>query len=160
MSTVAWLTIFVITSVLSLLWATAELARIKFYDNEGTEYPHYLEFNSSFAVLVTITATIFTSVILGYFIARFIQPGDNGAPNFGVAALFFGIWLVVLLIDIPIFMKAKVVHLWWPKEEIDYIYPVTIAGSIAFTTLLTISALTVTASVVAFLIAQNVAKAF
>ncbi|MBI1863804.1 hypothetical protein HYS03_01195 [Candidatus Woesebacteria bacterium] len=159
-TTLLWVVVFVILSVLSLLWATSKLSGKKVYSNKDEDYPHNLEFNSSFAVLFSIGVTIFTSVILGYFIARFIQPGDNGTPNIGVTVLFVAIWLIALVIDIFFFMEAKVVHVWWPKDTDDKIYPVGIAMSIAFSTLFTISLLTITSSVVAFLIAQNAATAF
>ena len=159
-TSIGWLAIFVVVCLLSLWCAASELAGQKVYHHNEIEHPHNLEFNSSFTFLFTIVITIITSVVLGYLVARVIQTGDSGTPRAVTTIVVVVIWLAGLAVNIRLLMRPKVVHLLWPdSKDKEKIYPVSIVSAIAFSTLLTLSVATMSATVVAILITQ-VVRAF
>ncbi len=158
-STIVWLVIFVIATFLALVWAAKELAVGKIYHHNNINYPHELEFNSSFVILFTIIVTIITSVLVGIFIEKYIQPSETGGPNIATTIGVVVLWVIAMLINIPLFMKAKVIHVSWPPSYTETLkYPVTIGFNIAFATLLTISLATMGSTVVGALIAHVVSQ--
>src|SRR5260221_4071800 len=157
---IGWLVIFVVVCLLSLWWAASQLTGAKIYHHNEVDYPHNLEFNSSFTFLFTIVVTIMTSVVVGFLAARFIQPGDAGTPNGVTTIVVILIWVAGLAVNVRLLMRAKVVHLTWPDDKSkEKIYPVSIASSIAFSTLFTLSLATMSSTVFAILITQ-VVRAF
>lgn len=160
LSPIAWLAIFVVVGLISLYWATSNLARQLIYLHNKIEYPTHLEFNSSLAFLAAIVLTIITSVVVGHLVVKYIQPDQGGIPSTVTTIVVLLIWLVVLILNMQLVMRAKVVHLKWPDDKAnEKIYPVGIATAVALSLLLTLSLATMSSTVVAILITQ-VVKAF
>src|SRR5262245_7952478 len=114
---IGWLAIFVVVCLLSLWWAASELAGQKVYRHNAIDYPHNLEFNSSFTFLFTIVVTIITSVVVGYMFAKFIQPGDTETPHAVTTIVVILVWLAAFTLNTRLLMRLKVVHLTWPDSK-------------------------------------------
>jgi hypothetical protein len=155
---IGWLAVFVVVCFLSLWWAASKLSDQKVFIQNGVEYPHNLEFNSSFALLFAIVLTIATSVLVGYLAARFIVPGDAGTPPGGTTVGVLLVWVAALALDTQLGMRAKVLHVIWPDDKNnEKVYRVTVVFSIAFSTMFTLSLAAISATIVAVLITRVIA---